>query len=366
MEMTYEEYQTYVLQNMNTVDGFPDNYVASLQKVTKNNGLKLVGLLIHDPEVNISPTIYLEYYYNHVKNGTLTPEESLQAIWQVYEKNKMITDIDVQNILYSEKSRTQIYPKLINAKANQELLKTSPHKMLEDLAVVYELHVPDVQVEGCHGNIKITDELLDKIGIPREEIYDLALHNAERDREVFFTSMYDLLKNMMTEDEVAEENFWQDFKETAYYENPMYVLSNTEKYNGATSLLYDNVLKECSEKCGGADMVILPSSIHETILIPIQEINENDLSVYSKIVYEVNCTNVSMEEKLSDTVYAYDREKDRFMTLENYVNEKNMEFQKEMKLEGFTGELNKAQEKVDLQKNKPVDIPAPNKGAERA
>ena len=366
MEMTYEEYQTYVLQNMNTVDGFSGSCVASLHKITKNNGIELVGLSIHEPDVNISPTIYLEYYYKHVKNGTLTPEETLQAIWQVYEEHKGTRNIDVQKLLYSEESREQIYPKLINAKENEELLKTTPHKMVEDLAVIYELEVPDVQVEGLHGNIKITDDILDKMGMQREELYDLAIHNAERDRPVYFSSMYELLTNLMAEDGLQEENFWQDFKETALYDNPMYVLSNTEKYNGATSLLYDNVLKQCSEKCGGADMVILPSSIHETILIPIQEINENELSVYSTMVYEVNRTNVSREERLSDTVYAYNREKDRFMTLENYVNEKNMEFQNEMKLEGFTGELNKAQEKVDLQKNKPVDIPAPNKGVERA
>ena len=61
MEMTYEEYQTYVLQNMNTVDGFSSSCVASLHKITKNNGIELVGLSIHEPDVNFFFQMYFMF-----------------------------------------------------------------------------------------------------------------------------------------------------------------------------------------------------------------------------------------------------------------------------------------------------------------
>ena len=50
---------------------------------------------------------------------------------------------------------------------------------------------------------------------------------------------------------------------------PMYVLSNVQKVNGACAILYENVLKNIAKRVG-SDLWIVPSSIHETLLIPCE------------------------------------------------------------------------------------------------
>lgn len=83
----------------------------------------------------------------------------------------------------------------------------------------------------------------------------------------------------------------------------VYVLSNADKLNGAAALLDSKTMEDISEKLGG-DFIILPSSIHECIVLPV---NENmDRHTLEAMVQDVNAGQVAPEERLSDHVYMYD------------------------------------------------------------
>ena len=86
---------------------------------------------------------------------------------------------------------------------------------------------------------------------------------------------------------------------------PMYVLSNKSKLNGSGCLFYHNLLHNLCEKLE-CDLYILPSSIHEVILIPAYDHDSYD--ELTSMVKEVNSTQLSKEEILSDHVYFYSRE----------------------------------------------------------
>lgn len=87
-------------------------------------------------------------------------------------------------------------------------------------------------------------------------------------------------------------------------ENPsMYVLSNAERLNGAAAILDAKTMEDISEKLGG-DFVVLPSSIHETIVLPMNE--DMDRQALETMVQDVNAGQVAPEERLSDHVYMYD------------------------------------------------------------
>ena len=83
------------------------------------------------------------------------------------------------------------------------------------------------------------------------------------------------------------------------------ILTNTNRTNGAGVILYPNVLKEFAEEMGH-DFYIIPSSIHETILLPMLG---DDWEALSQMVKEVNATQLAPEEVLSDHVYEYRRSK---------------------------------------------------------
>jgi len=73
-----------------------------------------------------------------------------------------------------------------------------------------------------------------------------------------------------------------------------------EKQQGLT-------FEACANK-KGADMYILPSSIHEVILLPSDRIN--DPTELLSMVHDANTTVVSIGDVLSDSVYYYDRKTD--------------------------------------------------------
>ena len=90
-------------------------------------------------------------------------------------------------------------------------------------------------------------------------------------------------------------------KEILPYEQ--YVLTNTAKINGATAILYPNLLQEIGEATQ-SNFFILPSSIHEVILMKDNgDMNAEELQ---RMVMEINRTQVAPEEVLSDEVYSYD------------------------------------------------------------
>ena len=82
----------------------------------------------------------------------------------------------------------------------------------------------------------------------------------------------------------------------------MFVLTNDMKVNGAAAILNDDTRQKIADKVG--DFYVLPSSIHETLIIPKDAGME--LRDLEQMVQEVNQTQVAPQERLSDHVYEYD------------------------------------------------------------
>lgn len=94
----------------------------------------------------------------------------------------------------------------------------------------------------------------------------------------------------------------------------MYVLSNESKINAASGMIFTDKLQEFAEK-HEANLFILPSSIHELLLIPDK--GDMDVLTLTDMVCEVNMTQVAPEEVLSDKVYYFNREEKALMFAES-------------------------------------------------
>ena len=87
----------------------------------------------------------------------------------------------------------------------------------------------------------------------------------------------------------------------------MYILYNQRFYCGAATLLYDGQLERIAQKLQ-SDFIVLPSSIHEVLLLPFDSIEEVGLDEWKDTVGEINREDVRAEDWLSDHVYVYRRE----------------------------------------------------------
>ena len=96
----------------------------------------------------------------------------------------------------------------------------------------------------------------------------------------------------------------------------MYVLTNSLRNLGASCILYPHVLDMAGEIIG-EDFYVLPSSIHEVILVP--ESNAMEQMEMDEMVTEINATQVAEEEILSNHAYFYERETG-LLILQQYEN----------------------------------------------
>ena len=159
----------------------------------------------------------------------------------------------------------------------------------------------------------IHNEHLKKWGITEDTLYDDALKNTPVLLKSSITPMSSLLHEIAKEckDERAVKVVDEIESDEGIGEEALYVLTNSSRVNGAACMLYDNLLGSFAEVIH-ADLYILPSSIHEVILLPkINTFNKSDLL---NMVREVNEQGVAEDEVLSDNVYEYNR-KDGVITL---------------------------------------------------
>lgn len=282
----------------------------SIRDITKNNGVVLTGLTFTQEDVNISPTIYLEDFYKKYQNGTGI-EDILAEIKEIYYKSKLDKDIDMAFFTEYEMAKSHIVYKLIHYDKNRELLKEIPHREYLDLAIVY-YYLVDMK-EFSNATILIHNKHLEYWKVNEEALYNLATKNTPRLLNVHFCGMMDVLK------EITEEEFWlEDVQQNKLSKSKeflegnapkdatgMYVLSNVSRLYGAATILYDGILERCYEQLGG-NFFILPSSVHEVILVPDSETVTREK--LSQMVKEVNATQVEMQEQLSDFVYYYNAE----------------------------------------------------------
>ena len=82
------------------------------------------------------------------------------------------------------------------------------------------------------------------------------------------------------------------------------IITNKSRILGATSLLYTKRLHEIAE-LAESDLFIIPSSVHEIMVLPIYEARVDFLKA---TVREANGTLVTGREILSDEIHIYRRE----------------------------------------------------------
>lgn len=274
------------------------DYEVYIQNVTKNNGIELKGLVITSEESNVSPTVYLNPYYSKYVNGE-DYDKLVEDIISVYEEHKVTDRMDISFFMDWKKARERIVFKLVNFERNRELLKNVPYVKYLDMAVVFNYWFKTPC--GEFATILIHNQHLDYWGVSQDELYDIAMANTPELLPYRFEDMMQIMMLMAVEGDVPFANY--------HRRQPMYILSNQYKINGAGCILYPEVLKTFADMMG-SDLCIIPSSIHETLLVPLMPTGmcyEMDWDEVGEAVKEINDTQLTPEEVLSNHPYKYIR-----------------------------------------------------------
>lgn len=262
--------------------------IIASKDVIKNNDEKLTALTIGNPGETVVPTIYLERF-----NG-MTEEDAAEKIMDLIRNVKPI-NFDAEEFANWDTAKKHLAVMLLNKRYNKELLSDMPYKTIaEDLA---EIVIYEAVSSGSSGTIKIHDCHREKWGVSEDELLSAAEENAPKMLPAMINGMQDILSSALGEEEAKQYA-------PAPEQPELTVITNTEKTNGAAVMAYPGVLNMIAKRIAADKLVILPSSIHEVLALPLDD--EDMLPAMTAMVREVNANEVADNEILSDHVYIYD------------------------------------------------------------
>lgn len=278
------------------------DYEVRPQLVIKNNSVEKHGFSIIHKDENVSPTIYMEYYFQEYKNG-MSIDELVTDIISAYRHNAINEKIDIAK-LFSDTATFGL--KIVSKKSNEELLKTVPYQtVIDDYVVIPLLYVSEKPFESATITVKreLMDMIVNYYSFNSDEDFFAIARSNEKAKGFIISNMLEILKSMMSD---------MEFDEYMYEDCNMYVITNNNKNFGAIALCFTDLLDEVAYKFDSHEMIILPSSIHELICV---EGTEQDMTRMKEMVREVNKTEVSEEEVLGSTVICYNADTKEFKTL---------------------------------------------------
>ena len=266
-----------------------------IHTAVKNNGKERKGITVSEKGIHISPTIYLEEYFQQFQEGKPI-EKIVEKILQLYEEVKCSHPWEESLLQNYEELKGKFACKLIHRGKNEKLLNDIPYVPWMDLAIVVFVLL-EVSPYGT-ATVLVRKEHLEIWGLTEAQLFDEAKKNTPILLPYQFCPMRKLLREICpyAVDEGEEE------------EESLYVLSNKLRSFGAASMLYEGILEKVGQKLG-ENYYILPSSIHEVIVVPESKSPvKQDLE---EMVREINETQVEEEEVLSDRVYYFSRKENR-------------------------------------------------------
>ena len=258
-------------------------------EVVKNNDVTLIALEIMKEGINVAPIIYMTPYYKvYCEFGLEKVVELLLEAYQAYEpKENLETDILFDKREFCSRLRM----KVVHYESNQKQLENVPYIPFLDLAITFCLLL-DMQ-EHEVGTIRITKQYMKHMKISVEELYANALENMETDYQ--FISLYKAIEPMKE----ADTEFPQ-------IEQELYVLTTYSRVGGASLMLHKGILKKFMEEKQMERIIIIPSSIHEVIVMFYE--SDMDILGLNEMIQEVNRTALDATEVLSQHAYLFDGE----------------------------------------------------------
>lgn len=241
----------------------------------------------------VCPTIYMDdlyQRYQHYEDMRLTFAPYIRNVMENVRNSSLKKVEDVQ-----KPDASNIICQVINTRQNEKFLEKVPHREFHDLSIIYRWLIQS-DTEGTVIGL-IMNSLADRLGLKEEQLYQYAMANQKTLTPTTIKTMRQQIEELMDPD-ITDPVIYTD-------DEFMFVITNEQGRYGATAILDTETLQKLAEKLD-SNLYIIPSSIHELIAIRESEISVTKLSL---MVKEINQSQVDLEDRLSNQIYHYDKQK---------------------------------------------------------
>lgn len=298
--MNIKEFMQYVADNVK--DYLPpafENADVMVEEVNKNNDTLVHGIIIRNEDEQASPRIYLDQMYEDYKSGKNLDE----CVGDVADARVELDAPELAEYMETLKEYENVKPmlqiRICDPDRNKEANKDRVVTEHGDFSATYSVNLN----ESKHGvaSIPIVTAMLETWNISKEQLHQDAMQ-ADKMRIPTFVSVEEVVMNLMNS-EFHAHDYLKDGRPIDIEPNSLFCLSNESKFNGAAYIIHEDIMQKIGEMIGG-DYYVLPSSIHETLIVP--DTGLHDVDELETMVKEVNETQVAPDEILSDKVQHYD------------------------------------------------------------
>lgn len=287
---------------------FPETWhkaEVSIQMVQKNHrSLDGLTILRTGRGTEISPTIYVQDMYKYYLDNLPAPVDAtlshFASLYMTAYRRAKTNGATGENVT-ARLSSAPVIPCVVAREGNEEFLAGKVWRPYMDMAVYYRL-VLNTDNSGMASAV-VTESLLQTLSLTKEELDRKALTTLSG-MEPVVMGMADIIYDSIPEPiRPDREEFEEDFPDPG-----MLVVTNQYQVNGAAEMLNTEILDLLAREAG-CDLYILPSSVHELIIVKEEEFGDpQDLR---EMVRDVNANPdvISPENILTNSVYRYSRER---------------------------------------------------------
>lgn len=283
-------------------DKVKEDVEIDFRKIVKSNDVVMDSIVLFGFNETVSRNYYVDELYSRYEEG-----DSIKEIGDYIIENRRFDNgrkIDGEKLIhkmndYNYMLDGHLFVRLMNREKSKEFLADKAYIPWLDLAIVF------------YSLIEQSNEDMASIAVPTQvfknwnKTLDEAMQDALKLTETIFPSrrfdLYEVMKAGMDEDMFSEIMNPPEEPESA----GILIQTNKMGINGATTILYKDCLKEVAEENNVDKIYIIPSSIHECLLI-IDDVGISSGDGIVSIIKYVNATSLDANEILSDNLYVYD------------------------------------------------------------
>lgn len=260
-----------------------------------SNGIIFEGIAIFKKDSKLSPVIYVNDYIENYDNLSEIVDEII-SFYADLEKETLdnFTDTYAKTIFSVENIKKRIKIGLQRKLPSDLVVKNTDFEGIESYLYISE-------IDGIQdGIIRLKKEHLNFIDCSVDEIWECAERNTLK--ETMIKNMGEIIAEMFS---ISDSEMFStpDFEIDSSF--PMYVITNNEKRLGASGIILKDVQNELVRKLKTTNFIMLPSSVHEVIVIPLYDDSNFDMDEMTEMVTEVNGDKslILPEDQLGDKAY---------------------------------------------------------------
>lgn len=291
-----------------------DGIIVELTNIDKVN-FSYTGLILHNTQ-NDGDTRYKASAIANVDDLYKTYLDDV-AIAEIIETTKEIlknedltpNTVEYENLLDWEFVKDKLFLQVCNATANVEYLRDKVYDTVEDLAIVAKVLVYTNE-QGVYS-APVTQSMLSHYNVSQQTF----MMAAKASSIVLFPSVIyntgdvnSKIYEQLRKSGVPEFVIQQAADDMSKNSPIKMIVTNTTAMYGAASIFYDGIMEQISAAMGG-DYYIVPSSIHEFLILSTTDCDGEPLDIENveSVINDVNKMEdcVQKDDILSGSLYMY-------------------------------------------------------------